>query len=221
MRFGLFTLSILLGCLFALILATSGNYSTHEVIKLDKKFGESTSLPASEVKYKPIIKLKYNDEFFCTAFVIDKNYAVTAGHCVNNNGRLTKDTLQVFSDEDKDTGVKIKAAGMALRSDLGLLVGDFSQFTPLKADFHKLRFNEPGYYVCGFPYGQSMACTPFTPIQNMGFGILGQGYIVPGQSGSPVISVLTGEAVGVGSASEEPGILVYPLLGLLGAFNIE
>lgn len=194
--------------------------SDRQIIKLDKKFGQSPTDPT----YNPVIKITdENHKAFCSAFVIDANYAVTAGHCVGAmNGSLSKQKLHVILDSGEDANLTVKAAGFASRSDLGLILGDFNKFKPLATNLESFGFTEAAYYTCGFPYTQKkMICTEFIPQKNSRFYIDGAGYMVPGMSGGPVINARTGVAVGVNSAVGEGIVEVTPLEGFKGCFGIE
>lgn len=196
---------------------------THVVKALHYKLnqGKHADVPA----YPPIIKLIGGDKkFFCSAFVIDNHYAVTAAHCLDENGKLRKDILSIFVEDNQDTGIKAKAVGMATRSDLGLLEGDFTNFQMLKTDTQHFGFldSKTVYLTCGYPYGNlKISCVPFSPEKNNGFAIEGAGYLVPGMSGGAVINVLTNEAVALNSYAGEGVVGVFPLYGLQGAFHLE
>lgn len=194
-----------------------------EIINVDKTLqdGQFLDLPKNE----GVIKLEtMKNQFFCTGFVISPNFAITAGHCLNQDGKLHKEPIKVFNSLGLDTSVRAKAAGFMTRNDFGLLMGDFKDFKAVKVEMEKFTII-PGklYKACGFPYGQhELACNPFVPIRNYGFFMAGPGYLVPGQSGGPVIDPETGVVVGLNTAALEEGlILITPLQGIAGAFGLD
>lgn len=218
----------LLGMLTAYCLlgwADVENTTKRMVIPLHHKFDRSIAAVGKPV-YNGIIGLtKPNGQFFCTAFVIDVHYAVTAAHCISDGTTLKKTPIFIRDDQGKSTNIQVTAAGFSNRSDFGLLLGDFSKFRVVEANFTDYSFNNKHKYAaCGFPYGQTkMVCNDFIPTGTDLFLVTGKGYLTPGQSGGPVIDKTTGLAVGINSQACETGSCfgVYPLQGYLGAFNIE
>jgi len=190
-----------------------------EVIKLEKKFGAIPTKP----HYGSMIRLHSKKGFFCTGFVVDANYAVTAGHCLDAGDKLLKEEVKIYSAEGTDTGVNAKPAGISMRSDLGLLLGDFNEFKVAPADFHNWRL-KPGtpFATCGFPYGDlHNFCAPFIPDTNYYFQVVGSGTFYPGQSGGPVVDLQDGGVVGVIVAVGNGRAYVSPLVGYLALFGLE
>lgn len=187
------------------------------------KFGTVPKQPTIH----PIVKLAYEstpDDPFCTAFVIDANYALTAAHCLTNErGRLNKETLKILNEKD-EVVTEAKAVGANNRMDVGLIKGDFNKFQIFLVDFYNfpLMSRAGKYLTCGYPYGQRhLTCVPFIPVQNTYFDISGKGYIVPGMSGGPMIDVANNIVLGV-NVSVGPGLVnVASVIGVLGAFGIE
>lgn len=209
---------ILSGTAFYRTLRFGTQVDNKNILEIKKKFGENPSEPL----YNPIIKLAdKKGKAFCSAFVIDANYAVTAGHCVGGiEDELNKEDLRVILDSGQDAGIKVKAMGYTHRVDLGLIMGNFNKFKPLRADFINFRSNVPVVMACGFPFCQKqLICNPILPQKNDVFYVDAMGYMVPGMSGGPVIDVKTGEAIGLNSASGEGVVKFTPLQGLLGAFH--
>lgn len=185
------------------------------------KFGTPTNKNA---KIYPIIQLWKNNDGFCSAFVVDANYAITAAHCINDGYSLDKDPISIHDRNGKDTGVVAQAVALSNRIDVGLIKGDFKNFQTLKADFYGFTpTNKPGQYqTCGFPGLQNkITCTNFTPLHNEGFYIAGRGFLIPGMSGGPVYDTQNDVVIGVNSAAGSGVVLVSPLLGMLGMFGVE
>lgn len=220
--------NFLLGFLLSITAVLAGNWFAYDgtsyiVTKDLKKFGIGKT--ADNPAYNPIIKLlDHKGHAFCSGFVVDANYIVTAAHCLNDGGKLSKEELGVMDDAGVNTNTKAKAVGISSRNDLGLVSGDFSNFKVLKVEFSHFGFlsSAPFYLMCGFPMGQkNLICNPFFPSSTSGFAVVGAGYIVAGMSGGPVINSVTGEAVAVNSYADEGRVGVFPLQGLLGAFRLE
>jgi hypothetical protein len=178
-------------------------------------------------KLQPIVQLYRNGQFYCTAFVIGNNYALTASHCLVNedwDGK-TDDAIEIRLD-NKPTGVVGKAAATDFRRDLGLISGDFRKFDimPLDNDDPGLA---PDLITCGFPGGNKhVLCTHFIPEVNDLFSIKGEGFLQPGMSGGPVINPQINAVVGIGIVSYPAdesggGVGIASTCGILGDFGIE
>lgn len=179
----------------------------------------------SKAKYEAIVRLKYLDgRFFCTGFVIDDKYVVTAAHCLSDfNGALLKQEIEISNDLDEELYLNAKPAALDNRNDLGLVVGDFSNFKHLEIDSINaglLSFST--FSSCGYPYGQKdLLCTRLYPKTNYYFQIYGSGFLYPGMSGGPVFDSIRNVVVGVNSAVVQNGVIVSPLIGILENFGID
>lgn len=184
------------------------------------KYGQFSS---SKAQYQPFVQLaRVSDgRAFCSAFVIDSNYALTAAHCVDPGKRYG---IRPILDAPKlliDTG--FRAVGINNRIDVALIMGDFSNFKNLRADFYGFTpTNSPAaYQACGFPYLQKkLTCTRFIPRGVAGFTLAGAGFLIPGMSGGPVLDMKHGHVIGINSSMGNAAHIA-PILGSLGAFGIE
>lgn len=171
-------------------------------------------------------------DFFCSGFVVDAVYAVTAAHClVDELGFLTKRTLRIESSEG-ELLTTAKAAGLNNRVDYGIITGDFSNFKHLDmtssvsffdatAAAAFVNLTSPEYKICGYPQGQKkLFCASFAPTSPYFSQIMGIGQAFPGMSGGPVLNA-TGEAVGIVSAMSDGGAIITPVIGILGNFGVE
>ena len=182
-----------------------------------------------KISMKAIIKIAKVDDIkdpFCSGFVIDENYIATATHCIKGSfSGPTSDKLAILDEWGNDTGARGMAVAVNDRVDVGLIQGDFKKFDRLKVNFYN--YNVPRssldvFSACGYPYLQNkLTCTYFFPQTNVGFSIAGQGFLIPGMSGGPVINLKTGKVVGINSAMGDGYVYVAPTLGMLGAFGIE
>lgn len=191
-----------------------------QLLPLEQKFGTA---PDNDANLEPIVHLAdEKGKAFCTAFVVDANYAVTAAHCINEGGKLPKENLKILDESGKEVGI-VRAVGFHNRSDLGLLKGNFKKFLPLPVNFYTSGFQvvKP-MAACGFPYGQhKLICNMFVPMGSESFTVKGRGFLVPAMSGGPVIDVELGVAVGVNYAVGDDYSYVRPLQGFLGVFGLD
>lgn len=218
-------ITIILGIYLGLMIAATTllvgvNNKGSQLLPLDKKFGTA---PDNDATLEPVVHLAdAKGKAFCTAFIVDANYAVTAAHCINEGGSLPKEKLKILDESGKDLG-DVQAVGFHDRSDLGLLKGNFKKFLPLRANFYTNGFQivKP-MAACGFPYGQhKFICNIFTPMGNEEFTVKGKGFLVPAMSGGPVVDLESGFAVGVNSAVGDNYSYVRPLQGFLGIFGLD
>lgn len=184
-----------------------------------------TFSPKTEWVHHGLIKLSRDGGAFCSAFVIDDKYAMTAAHCLDAGLGLglNRKPLNILLENGTDSGVVATPVGMNNRVDVGLIMGDFSKFIPYRVDFYGFsptnKFGD--YRTCGYPYLQNkVTCTVFKPQGNSGFSLVGSGFLIPGMSGGPVIDIANGYVMGVNSAMGN-GAYIAPTLGALGTFGIE
>jgi len=186
--------------------------------------------------YPAIIRLHDNHgDFFCSAFVVDASYAITAAHClVDSLGYLSRSPIRV-TDSDGEEITVAKAAGINNRVDYGIVTGDFSNFNQLEMDasvsfysavdntkWKMMKELQDNFETCGYPQGQKdVYCADFAPTGNAYFQVAGIGQVFPGMSGGPLINKETGEAVGIISAMSDGQAIVTPIVGILGNFGLE
>lgn len=179
------------------------------------------------------------DEFFCTAFVISDVYAVTAGHCLDDGGKMSTKDITVFETiqtsevtfEHKSTGVVAHAAGMNRRGDTGLVTGDFStfkkvKFTPYPSDILRILINNlqtlKGQLVAvGFPYGDIPLSAPILFKGTENFHLAANGVLYPGMSGGPLIDPVTGYVVGINSYVNNDHVCFSSIVGLLESLKVK
>ena len=132
------------------------------------------------------------------------------------------DVFEVRNIYGEDT--KIKAvAELATRlnsdyRDYGILRGDFKRFEkiPIRRGFH-VREGDL-LRSCGYAGGyRPPVCTNFVAKKSYGFMFYGEGLLIRGMSGGPVIDS-QGYAVGINSAVEQHKIIIEPLIGM---FDLE
>lgn len=207
----LVTLLIVLGS----ILYTEYITKPIDTILLNK----SIKVPATGTR-SPIVHLVDNVQHIaCTAFVVSKDYAITAAHCLNLTGSLPTYPLKVFFSSG-DYALNVKAAAYHTQSDIGLLEGDFHDVQSLKSNFvNDELITERNFAACGYPRGDTeLVCNSFTPENNSYDKIQGRGLFFHGMSGGPIINLKTGEVVAVISSMGEGTVQVAPLQGFYGLF---
>jgi len=204
-----------LGALF-ITLSVLGPKSFYRKADLPK-YGQFSP---KDAQHDPIVQLAdETGDPFCTAFVIDSNYALTAAHCVEPN---TSYTIIIPSEKTTDHSGFV-AVGINNRVDVALIMGDFSNYKNMRVDFYGFTpANGPGKYAtCGYPYLQrKLTCNNFVPRVINGFTLGGWGFLIPGMSGGPVLDMLHGHVIGINS-SMGTSANIAPVLGALGAFGIE
>lgn len=173
-----------------------------------------------------VIQLYRNGEFYCTAFVIGNNYALTAGHCLMDQETYERTAEEIdIRLQGKATGTKAKAVGIDYRRDLGLIQGDFKEYARLQVQNQELAI-EKVVAACGFPGGnKNYSCTHVSIVAFDGFFLRGMGMLQPGMSGGPVVNPSTNEVIGINSSAwplrEGGGVDFTSVLGVLGDFGIE
>jgi len=169
-----------------------------------------------------VVKLAKGGRGYCTAFIIDDNYALTAAHCLKAgffNNKLDNDELEI-RDASNVLLEKAKAVAFDSMTDVGLIAGNFKMFDKLKVNFYG--FTRLPSFTCGYPMLQNkITCTEFLPTGGDKFFITGPGFLIRGMSGGPVLDRATMTVYGINSAFGTERIYVAPLLGLLGDFGIE
>ena len=230
------------GAVTAVLAKSPKSYETLDKMPDYSLSQNSKQLPA--LAHPSIIRLHGKDEskkleFFCSAFVISDVYAVTAGHCLDNSGKMSTKDITIFETvevsenkfEHKTTGVVVHAAGINRRGDTGLIVGDFSnfkklKFTPYPADILTILRNNidvvKGTLVSvGFPYGDIPLSSrvQFKGIRD--FHLAGYGALYPGMSGGALIDPITGYVVGINSYVDNDIVAFSSLVGLLESLNVK
>lgn len=178
-------------------------------------------------KSPAILHLDLSNKNACTAFVIDSNYAITAGHCLA--GQPKHNSVQNIG-RTLEKAIPVKTVGYNMRVDYGLIQGDFSGFNQAKIEPTK-SFSQlsTGYQfmACGFPEGQTpVICTTLLSMGPSDFLIIARGDFYPGMSGGPVIEPVSGLVIGLvqavaGTPDKPDLVLVSPLTGFLHAMGIE
>lgn len=171
--------------------------------------------------YGAIVQLSIQYKI-CSAVVIDDNYIFTAAHCVDDWMGHYKGFVDILDDRGNHTGVKTTVAAFYPDYDVALLKGDFRNFNYMELDPYKTPEFGQIYYACGFPSLQNrITCSKFIPRENLYFKLSGDGFILRGMSGGPVIDTRNNKVIGVNSAVSENSVIIAPALGLLGIFEIE
>jgi len=179
-----------------------------------------------KAKYSYLLRL-HNEEgnFFCTGFVINKYYAITAAHCVTDRmstDGMTKEDIIIKSSLSENTDTTARAAAIGGRTDIAVLRGDFSKFNNVRIAANKVDINPKKEYVaCGYPLGQKKVfCSKLKILGNQIFAIKAEGYLYPGMSGGPVLDKHHNIVIGVNSYATEYNVAFYPMVGILEALGV-
>lgn len=215
-------LSVAVGALFAWSMYVPGHISRpgfYRELNLPPYAPEVMPNLESILKV-PVIRIFLDkDQFICSGFVIDNNYALTAGHCLEGNGGKT-----MYIERTQP----VKVVGYSMRVDLGLLKGDFSDYKRvgiLPNAALSLVLEGHDTIACGFPLGQSKyVCLPSQMRGSIGDEHAAVGELYPGMSGGPVVEPNTGLVIGVNAAVSitYPNLVFFSrLTGVLALFGIE
>jgi len=213
------------GCLFTISIYFFSLASTMGIEKTDLKH-KLVAEESPDAIYDPIIKLADTDNKpFCSGYVADQHYIVTAAHCLRGilNFNLKIDKIHILNTKGEKIGEGY-AGAINQRLDWGVVTGDFSKFQILQSEFYVDGFaHGSGVYIaCGFPYGQNkMDCEYYKDPSPRGFIYYGYAHLTPSMSGGPVLDEVTQKVIAVMTGANEYGAIVTPLTGLLGAFEIE
>jgi hypothetical protein len=165
-------------------------------------------------QHATMIKLHDNStgRFFCSAFVVSDNYAITAAHCVvNSDNTLNTDNIEVRNSRGQDTKITAKAVALQHTMDRAIILGDFRNFEKVRLASKTENFFptvSQSLVICGFPGGQDLLCVPFVPMEFAFFSVLGLGPAYPGMSGGILLDLDTQSAVGIISARTRDGLTV-------------
>lgn len=182
---------------------------------------------AHAYKYSSIVRLHTEDgRFFCSGVVISKNLILTAAHCLQDFNplpgiipdELNKAPIEIRTSVNSKTNTYGMAYKAYSRADIGVIVGDFSQFetAPIEKDTEKIhKAFTNSITACGFPYGGSKACFTNTNLGKFFFHYTStDGALFPGMSGGPVVDSSTGKIVGVNSAVSGDANIYAPIIAL-------
>lgn len=213
-------LGIVLACSVTGVVEVNNNLQWN-VTYLDKIYGEQATSPI----YPSNIRLNLDYRFFCTAVVIDKNYALTAAHCVTDRwGKMMSDEFQVRDLEDFVNGPKVRAVALDKYRDVALLRGDFNNFYASAVNWTGQGLEDITKFKivqCGFPSGGAHFCSIGEITGNYFFQLKTKmTQVYQGMSGGPVYNATTLEVIGVNSAASSDGNIIAPLVGARENFGI-
>lgn len=214
-----------------LICAFLAPFAINSCASSSKHIERGTAAPFNSVltngnnRHPGIIRLlDSKDRFFCTGFVIDGIYAMTAAHCVSKEfGFIPAEQIKIHDAYGIYVGDATLVA-LDKDQDIAFIKGDFIEFKPMSVDFNgKNSFRNMNLISCGFPAGSPiMYCTQLTHIGNRNFlyRTVG-GPIYQGMSGGPVVEVVSGNVIGVNSGVDMGSVLIGPVIGGLERVGLK
>ena len=234
------TIALVLAISFGLFYVFRSHPKSYDTLSNLPPFNVNQNISATAEQVEPpVIRLHdKNGIFFCTAFVVSDVYAITAGHCLNDDGSLSTKPIKIFVQDDdskaifRDTSVVAKAAAINNRGDTGLLLGDFSKFRRLKIIYNAnmllqiVQINKQlgggGIFISiGFPYGDGGVGIQSQLDMPCGFSLCGRGILYPGMSGGPVMDPITKYVVGINSAVYDTTLIFSSLVSIFASFDIQ
>jgi hypothetical protein len=155
-------------------------------------------------KQPAIVKItNYKGRAFCTATVISPKLALTAEHCLGGAA-----FIQSIQDTNKTAAIQYSLGRESM--DLGVVIGDFSAFESMSLSTSPYDTEDVSFpKACGFPFAGELYCINFSPVGRYFFQQVGDAAVYPGMSGGPIINRWTGSVIGVISASDPKGNLVW------------
>lgn len=193
---------------------------------LNPKFIPSKSYAQDPLKGEPLVKLTdMSGRGFCSGAVISKDYVLTAAHCVKDRSKYIK-TIKVVDPTETFVG-EARVAAYNESTDLALITGNFEHFNSIPVTVNMgmtlnlLGMAQGAVNVCGFPRGGDGLCMPLRIQGQYWFSFAGQGFMLPGMSGGPVIEPLTGSIIAVNYGVADSILLFSPTVELFRILGIE
>lgn len=158
--------------------------------------------------YKPkepsIVRLLTKDKrFMCSGTVVDKDKVLTAAHCLGAEF--------VQSDTNRNIMVPITGKHGNDRLDIAVVIADVSKFSREFLEISPTEILSTTYKrACGFPAGGEIYCTNFKDNKRAHFQFKCEVDSYPGMSGGPISSRWTGRVIGVISAVDADGDMLWP-----------
>lgn len=147
----------------------------------------------------------------CSATVVSKSEAVTAGHCIPSTQNLFAFMLQGGAGLPMfvvGKGISVTPRGLSPQVDAAVIVGDFSQVpAALDVDHNTGEiFRVEEAVLCGYPFfNDELRCTRAKRVGNKGFAAAFDAVAIPGQSGGAVFS-LEGKLIGIVFGVDKDGL---------------
>lgn len=168
--------------------------------------------------YDAIVRLLHKGMFVCSAVIVSEEYALTAAHCISNNGKISHGGYVLANKEETYFAPSIIAFAYGYH-DIALLYGNYSAFHRKAVDWTGQLLNNKMAKSCGYPQGQTaLLCNDYEILGNKFFFLRGNGHIFQGQSGGPV---MVGDIViGVNSHVSFSTVMAGPVVGMQEMFRV-
>lgn len=213
MRFSIFSLLIIYFVMCSHLLY----FKTRDYrVNIQNKRGPIYGFTSINKKHNYIVKIT-DGNGVCSGFVVDRNYVITAAHCI---GFFSRKFL-VFNSYMSIA----KLVGMDRGLDIAVLSGDFSKFSSRRSKFYTngMENKKEKYKACGYPRGQRfLYCAKLKLDGKHGNFNLAMGDIFHGMSGGPVVDQ-DGNVVGVISAimKNNGKAVLSNIIGIPSIFGIS
>lgn len=164
---------------------------------------QASCITTQKPKEPSIVRLLSKDKrFMCSGTVVNSAAVLTADHCL--------DAAYIQSDSNRNIVVPILRKFGNPRLDIAIVIADVVQFASEDVEIAPGEIWGASYKrACGFPMGGEMYCVNFKRTNRKYFQFQCEVDAYPGMSGGPIFARWTGKVIGVVSAVDEQGELLW------------
>lgn len=207
---------------FAVVLLAAVS-SLRKVAKMSKSFTPGASDTSIVRLLRPV---PGGGQIFCSGIVVSDTHIITAAHClVPTEYDVVAPTILVRTAADKPLGITAQILAFDVRSDLGILFGNFTLLNKHSvvsgAEEINQAYKKHDIAICGYPQAGRFTCSRLSEVQNYLFSFSGLGFGYPGMSGGPVFDLDTGKVIGVTSAVNGDRVILSPTIEVWKDLNVR